>query len=61
MVVVVGGGGGGSDVKVGCTIYWKFFSPVHISRGMYSPFVLMNHYVIEYVIYVSINKFFINK
>ena len=19
-----GGGGGGSDVKVGCTIYWKF-------------------------------------
>ena len=24
-LVVVGGGGGGSDVKMGCTIYWKDF------------------------------------
>ena len=27
VVVVGGGGGGGSDVKMGCTIYWKKFSP----------------------------------
>ena len=29
-----GGGGGGSNVKMGCTIYWKIF-PVKNVRGVY--------------------------
>ena len=29
-----GGGGGGSDIKMGCTIYWKIF-PVKRARGVY--------------------------
>ena len=29
-----GGGGGGSDVKMGCTIYWKIF-PVKRASGVY--------------------------
>ena len=33
-VVGGGGGGGGSDVKMGCTIYWKIF-PVKNARGVY--------------------------
>ena len=30
--------GGGSDIKVGCTIYWKIF-PVKRARGVYISIV----------------------
>ena len=39
---VVGGGGGGSDVKMGCTIYWKFFSPTSYLQGCPSVNSLCN-------------------
>ena len=35
-----GGGGGGSDVKMGCTIYWKIF-PVKSVRGAYISVVIL--------------------
>ena len=37
-MVVGGGGRNPSDVKMGCTIYWKIFSPFHTSRGVYGPY-----------------------
>ena len=52
---------GGSDVKMGCTIYWKNFPPF-IGPGVcivYSPFDLLNYVIIIYVNFLCFCFFFI--
>ena len=50
--MVVVGGGGGSDVKMGCTIYWKFFPPTSYLQGCPSVNLLCNSHIINNLIFI---------